>query len=198
MFDSSLPSNYMSYFLCVYLRIVVSNTYCVFVLFSFVLCTLCCQFLWIVLFWLPLRYCLTFIHHAFRWNNANLKLNNNQSIKHYPFLYCATSTLFIVCKFVLVTNTVDLVLNNNQLIWCNNFTFLFYSNRVLFLHWKGNKSVIRFLPIVLVSNIVLGMVVCGPLQGKIIRTHAVHNATFLHTRCNMCNHKYSWHTVHLT
>ena len=27
----------------------------------FVLCTLCCQFLWIVHFWLPLRYSLTFI-----------------------------------------------------------------------------------------------------------------------------------------
>ena len=34
---------------------------CVFVLFVFVLCTLCCQFLWIVQFWFPLRYSLTFI-----------------------------------------------------------------------------------------------------------------------------------------
>jgi len=34
---------------------------CVFVLFVFVLCNQCCQFLWIVLFWLPLRYSLTFI-----------------------------------------------------------------------------------------------------------------------------------------
>ena len=34
---------------------------CVFVLFFFVLCTLCFKFLWIVNFWLPLRYSLTFI-----------------------------------------------------------------------------------------------------------------------------------------
>jgi hypothetical protein len=34
---------------------------CVFVLFFFVLCTLCFQFLWIVFFWLLLRYSLTFI-----------------------------------------------------------------------------------------------------------------------------------------
>ena len=34
---------------------------CVFVSFFFILCTLCCQILWIVLFWLPLRYSLTFI-----------------------------------------------------------------------------------------------------------------------------------------
>jgi len=34
---------------------------CVFVLFFFVMCTLCCQFLWIVHFLLSLRYSLTFI-----------------------------------------------------------------------------------------------------------------------------------------
>jgi hypothetical protein len=35
---------------------VFSNVY-----LSCVLCTMCCQFLWIVQFWLPLRYSLTFI-----------------------------------------------------------------------------------------------------------------------------------------
>ena len=48
------------YVIYVCLRIVVSNTYCVMFLFwlslSCVLCTLCCQFLWIVHFWLPLRF----------------------------------------------------------------------------------------------------------------------------------------------
>ena len=34
---------------------------CVYVLLFFVLCTICCQFLCIVRFWLPLRYSLTFI-----------------------------------------------------------------------------------------------------------------------------------------
>ena len=34
-----------------------------FVSFFFVLCTLCCQFLWIVHIWLPLRYSLAFISH---------------------------------------------------------------------------------------------------------------------------------------
>ena len=34
---------------------------CVFVLFFVVLRTLCCQFLWLVHFWLPHRYSLTFI-----------------------------------------------------------------------------------------------------------------------------------------
>ena len=44
------------------LCIVVSNAYCVVLLFCFfVLCTQCCQFLWIVHFWWPLRYSLTFI-----------------------------------------------------------------------------------------------------------------------------------------
>ena len=35
---------------------------CIFVLFFFVLCTLCCQCLWVVLFSFPLRYTLTFMH----------------------------------------------------------------------------------------------------------------------------------------
>ena len=38
------------YFIYVCLRIVVSNICCVFALFVFVLCTQCCQFLWIVHF----------------------------------------------------------------------------------------------------------------------------------------------------
>ena len=45
----------------------------VFVLFFFVLCTLCCQFLCIVHFLLPLRYSLTFIstkRNAFRSENS--------------------------------------------------------------------------------------------------------------------------------
>jgi hypothetical protein len=33
-----------------------------FVLFFFILCTLCCQFLWIVNVWMPLLYTLTFIY----------------------------------------------------------------------------------------------------------------------------------------
>jgi hypothetical protein len=41
---------------------VVSNTYCVvFLFFKASSCVLCCQFLWIVHFWLPLRYSLTLI-----------------------------------------------------------------------------------------------------------------------------------------
>jgi hypothetical protein len=34
---------------------------CVFVLFAFVLCTQCCHLFWIVHYWLPIWYSLTFI-----------------------------------------------------------------------------------------------------------------------------------------
>ena len=79
---------------------------CVFVLFFFLLCTLCCQFLWIVHFWLPLLYSLTFIIYILNlifimlahWNNSsrvNGSLHSdilfwfraNQSL---PFLLSAT------------------------------------------------------------------------------------------------------------
>ena len=54
--------SYLRY-LCLFTYIVVSNTYCIALLFLFVfvLCTLCCQFFWIVHFWLPLQHSLTFI-----------------------------------------------------------------------------------------------------------------------------------------
>ena len=48
LFVGGLKS-YLRYF-CVCLRIVVSSTYCVLVLFFFVSCALCFQFLWIVHF----------------------------------------------------------------------------------------------------------------------------------------------------
>ena len=67
-----LPLRYSLTFICpcfVYPMLPVS-LYCPFLIapsvfsnvyLSCVLCTLCCQFLWIVHFWLPLRYSLTFI-----------------------------------------------------------------------------------------------------------------------------------------
>ena len=51
------------HYLCLFAHNGVQHTLCcVFVLFFFVLCILCCQFLWIVHFWLPLQYSLTFIY----------------------------------------------------------------------------------------------------------------------------------------
>jgi hypothetical protein len=61
-----LTSNYLQeyscliYVICVCLRIVVSNTYCV--VFLFCLSSSCCQFLRIANFWLTLRYSLTYIY----------------------------------------------------------------------------------------------------------------------------------------
>ena len=65
MFGSSFPPvvcRCLFYVICVCLRIVVSNTYRVvfFVLFVFVLCAQCCQFLQIAQFVLPFRCCLAF------------------------------------------------------------------------------------------------------------------------------------------
>ena len=70
MFGSSLPPVVCKMahilftifvFACAY---VVSNTYCVVLLFFFILCTLCCQFLWMVHFSLTRRCSLTFIQNS--------------------------------------------------------------------------------------------------------------------------------------
>jgi hypothetical protein len=52
-------------------------------LFFFVLCTLYSQFLWIVHFWLPLRYSLTFIDR-------------------YVFIRFHSSIVIVFCLFVIV------------------------------------------------------------------------------------------------
>ena len=66
MFGSSLPSVVCISVICVWLCILVSNTYCVVFLLclssSFVLCTQCCQFFWIVRSRLPLRFSLMFTY----------------------------------------------------------------------------------------------------------------------------------------
>ena len=67
MFGSSLPPlvcrrTHVLFTLFVFAYSGVKHIlWCAFVLFFFVLCTSCCQFLWIVHFWLPIRYSLTFI-----------------------------------------------------------------------------------------------------------------------------------------
>ena len=79
------------YVICVGLRL-VSNTYSVvfFVLLVFVLCALCCKFLWIVYFVLPLRYSPTFIY-----NDDTYKRGNHVSS-------------FLLCSFRIPTNDDDL------------------------------------------------------------------------------------------
>ena len=54
-------------YLCVFAHSGVQHIFCcVFVLLAFVLCTPCCQFLWIVHFLLPLWYSLTSIYSHLR------------------------------------------------------------------------------------------------------------------------------------
>ena len=60
MFIGGLIS-YLRY-LCLFVHSGVKHILCCVFDFPFVLCTLCYQFLWIVHFWFPLRYSLTFIY----------------------------------------------------------------------------------------------------------------------------------------
>ena len=118
---------YLIYVSCVYLRVVVSNIYFIVlccVLLFFVLCTLCCQFLWIVNFWLLLRYSLSFIY----LNNLlilalnQLRANGTQQKAH------------------------QLQLNNLILFFCNNV----YKHSCVNHFWSGKQFIevlnkLRFL-----------------------------------------------------
>ena len=61
---------------------------CVFVLFFFVLCTICCQFLWIARFWLPLRYSLTFIQNI-QYNDVKMcAVHQHFFVSEYRIYFC--------------------------------------------------------------------------------------------------------------
>ena len=97
-------------FVCVCLRIVVSNTYCVvfffvlccqflwivFVLLVFVLCSLCCQFLQIVYFCLPLRYSLTFMYSPNITRNMPPTTGSGMVTNSAPNLPKQPSTIIII------------------------------------------------------------------------------------------------------
>ena len=65
---------------------------CVFVLFVFVLCTVCCQFLWIVDFLLPLRYYLTLIQRI---------LFHKKFLKYFSLFICLKSKSLKCFCFVI-------------------------------------------------------------------------------------------------
>ena len=53
---------------------------CDFDLFYYVICTLCCLFLWIIQFWLLLRYSLTFIFHQYQQSEQSLLTSTNWTV----------------------------------------------------------------------------------------------------------------------
>ena len=71
---------------------------CVFVLFFFVFCALCCQFLWIAHFWLPLRYSLTFIQERIDNTIAKTDLKNHDYVL-YCFFFFLVFDLFSLFVF---------------------------------------------------------------------------------------------------
>ena len=62
---------------------------CVCVVHVFILCTLCCQFLWMVNFELPLRYSLTFIHTYNEGNEVCLVFQLNLIHSYNSLHHCA-------------------------------------------------------------------------------------------------------------
>ena len=67
-------------YLCFFACSGVQHILCfVFVLFLFVLYALCCKFLWIVLFWVPLWHPLTF-------NKIKLLCDHNHDVPYVPFI----------------------------------------------------------------------------------------------------------------
>jgi hypothetical protein len=87
MFGSSLPPvayrrARVLFTLLVFVCKLWCSTHIVFVFFV-VLCSLCCQFLWIVPFWLPLRYSLMFIYTGKYDRSVDSHYNCNKHMNKY-------------------------------------------------------------------------------------------------------------------
>ena len=113
-FDSSLPPVFvlfMSYlpYVCLFAYIGVQRIlYCVFDLLASVLCNLCCQFIWIVHFWLPLRYYLTLIHMTIFPLRQNLQTHINISLTAFIISNLAVEAIYSM--FVTTQLFSDVVL----------------------------------------------------------------------------------------
>jgi hypothetical protein len=88
--------------------------------FFFVLCTLCCQFLWIVLFWLPHPCSLTFIY------TTCVLYFREVSVFMFCFSYCINMFVTILWELVLLSLFRFLwVEHNNSISFSNSFCFPF-------------------------------------------------------------------------
>ena len=70
---------------------------CVFVLFVFILCTLCCQFPWIVHFWFPLRYSLTLLYWYYSTGNTVILC------LLYNSILCIVSATWLLVTFSFIS-----------------------------------------------------------------------------------------------
>ena len=77
---------------------------CIYILFFFVLCNLCCQFVWIVLFWLPLRYSLTFIYTENKRSSHTNPTKNRRSTQVLLLSQCL-STMWVFVGIIYWRNT---------------------------------------------------------------------------------------------
>ena len=145
-------------FLCLFAW-VVSNTYRVVLLFCLsllcVLCTLCCQLLWIVHSWCPLRFSLTFIYtkiqtevdshtsqHQMRYHNNNKWLGQTKdyqccfSAKHWHEGVIAKTCwlrIRIMCPRVAICLPTE---------WCFNVLVTIKLKLKVLVWYKGDNIVI--------------------------------------------------------
>jgi hypothetical protein len=132
MFCSSLsPGSCLIYVICVSLRIMVSNTYCVVFLFclssSCIVCAQCCQYLWIVHSWLLIRFSLTYIYKLFyQWNTfiwiASIHLRHYTLIIRGYQLHKLTSSRTVFQVAISCATVVTSFVTNLPAIFyrCNN------------------------------------------------------------------------------
>ena len=131
----------MSYlrYLCLFAHNDVQHILCsVFVLFVFVLCSLCYLFLWIVHFWLPLRYSLTFIY-----NFSGLSICDCPSVFSNVYL-----SVFLDCPLLIapsVSSNVYSTVLTTQIIGSHMYCVFKWKSLII----KFENYHIRFISIII-------------------------------------------------
>jgi hypothetical protein len=111
----------------------VPGACCVFVLCFLILCVLCCQFLWIVHFWLLLRYS----PKSRKTNNATM-LEQFQNLEKQIIPHCWNSSK-INRNIVETVNTINTHIYNHSLLFQKSGIICFSR------FWNCSNSVVLFV-----------------------------------------------------
>jgi hypothetical protein len=123
---------------------------CVFVLFVFVLCTLCCHFLWIVHMWLPLRYSLTFISVVLRHNIWIVCFLRSSKVHHLIiFIPLDQNTIVVTCSIRITVDTLFYILLQLSVILYNLRSF---GHFIYLFHYPYEKNIRTWYKIICINR----------------------------------------------
>ena len=124
------------YIIWVCLRIMVCSLFCL--SSSCVLCSLCCQFLWIVHFALPLLYSLTFIRRTIYTTKNKLKILHCCWWKRLPhiLIFSTQQNFYHLASTDIIMMMGVFIHVKTYLLHCTTFIHLLVTHGLCITSWK--------------------------------------------------------------